>query len=90
MLETSLVESIANQVETQLIDDAVISSLRNAYPEVHFTYCIDDDIAAGSPVIEREKFNIYLIDGREHCLCLTNDYDTATGIVVAEVIEYDE
>jgi len=90
MLEENLVETIANQVETQFLDDVVISSLRNAYPEVHFTYCMDDDITAGKPVFEREKFNIYLIDGREHCLCLTNDYDAATGIIVAEVIEDDE
>jgi hypothetical protein len=90
MLEISLVETIANHIETQFLDDVVISSLRNAYPEVHFTYCMDDDIAAGNPVIEREKFNIYLVDGREHCLCLTNDYDAATGIVVAEVIEDNE
>jgi len=87
MLETNLVETIADQVETQFIDDAVISSLRSAYPEVHFTYCMDDDITAGKAVFERENFNIYLIDGREHCLCLTDDYDAATGIVVAEVVE---
>lgn len=90
MLEASLVETIANQVETQFLDDDAVNSLRNAYPEVHFTYCMDDDITSGKPVFEREKFNIYLIDGREHCLCLTNDYETATGIVVAEVIEDDE
>lgn len=89
MLEASLVDTIACQVESQLLDDSTIMSLRNAYPEVHFTYCMDDDIVTGKPVIERENFNIYLIDGREHCLCLTNDYDTATGIVVAEVIDED-
>ena len=90
MLETQLVETIADQVAAQIVDEATVSSLRKAYPEIHFTYCLDDDIVTGKPVIERENFNLYLIDGREHCLCLTNDYDTATGIVVAEVIEDDE
>ena len=41
-------------------------------------------------VLESKAFNVYLIDGREHCLCLTNDFDVATGIVLAEVIEDDE
>lgn len=90
MLESQLVESIANKVAGQILDEATVSSLRNAYPDIHFTYCLDDDIITGKPVIERENFNLYLVDGREHCLCLTNDYDVATGIVVAEVIEDDE
>jgi len=86
MLEVKKVSSISDQVKQHAyIDDAVVSSLRAAYPDIHFTYCQDDDITAGNPVIENKSFNIYLIDGREHCLCLTNDYDTATGIVIAEV-----
>jgi hypothetical protein len=40
-----------------------------------------------SPVIENPKFNLYLIDGRGHCLTMTNNHEVATGIVVAEVIE---
>lgn len=47
---------------------------------------MDDDLPNNVPVIENAAFNLYLIDGREHCLCLTNDYDVATGIVVAEII----
>lgn len=90
MLETQFVEQVANQVATQILDEATISALREAYPQVHFTYCQDDDIVTGKPVIERENFNIYLVDGREHCLCLTNDYDNATGIVVAEVVAEDD
>jgi hypothetical protein len=65
---------------------ANLSELRKQYPAIHFTYCMDDDLPNNTPVIERKYFNLYLIDGREHCLCLTNDYDTATGIVVAEII----
>jgi hypothetical protein len=65
---------------------ANLSVLRQQFPEIHFTYCMDDDLPNNTPVIEHKDFNLYLIDGREHCLCLTNDYDTATGIVVAEVI----
>jgi hypothetical protein len=88
MITNATTEEIAGLVEQQLpLDDAVISKLRNAYPEMHFTYCLDDDITSGKPVLEREAFNVYLIDGREHCLCLTNNHDTATGLVIAEKIE---
>ena len=65
---------------------ANLSVLRQQYPNFHFTYCMDDDLPNNTPVIEYKAFNLYLIDGREHCLCLTNDYEVATGIVVAEII----
>jgi hypothetical protein len=65
---------------------ANLSALRQQFPDIHFTYCMDDDLPNNTPVIEHKDFNLYLIDGREHCLCLTNDYDIATGIVVAEII----
>ena len=88
MLAVATVSDISEQVrQADFIDEDIVTSLRAAYPDIHFTYCLDDDITVGKPVIEENKFNIYLIDGREHCLCLTNDYDTATGIVIAEVIE---
>ncbi|MBI1423302.1 MAG: hypothetical protein GC149_07540 [Gammaproteobacteria bacterium] len=88
MISNATTEEIAHLVEQQLpLDEVVISKLRNAYPTMHFTYCLDDDITSGKPVLEREAFNVYLIDGREHCLCLTNDHDIATGMVIAEKIE---
>lgn len=88
MITNTTAEEIAHLVEQQLpLDDAIIGKLRNAYPNMHFTYCMDDDITNGKPVLEREAFNVYLIDGREHCLCLTNNHDTATGLVIAEKVE---
>jgi hypothetical protein len=63
--------------------------MRTEFAPLHFTYCYDDDISDRTPVIETDKFNLYLIDGREHCLKMTNDYEVATGIVVAEVIADD-
>jgi len=51
---------------------------------------MDDDISNAKPVMSDKDFNVYLVDGREHCLCLTNDYDIATGVVLAEVIDDEE
>ena len=63
----------------------VISILRHNYPHVHFSYCLDDDVTHGRPVFLGPSFNLYLIDGRDHCLALTMNAEIATGILVAEV-----
>jgi hypothetical protein len=86
MISTEQVNAIAAKIETMGVDETTVSSLRQQYQPIHFTYCMDDDLPNNVPVIENAAFNLYLIDGREHCLCLTNDYDVATGIVVAEII----
>lgn len=86
MITTNQVNAIAAEIEALGVDETTVSVLRQQYQSIHFTYCMDDDLPNNTPVIERKDFNLYLVDGREHCLCLTNDYDVATGIVVAEVI----
>jgi hypothetical protein len=86
MITKEQVNEIVVKIETLGVDESTISELRQQYQSIHFTYCMDDDLPNNVPVIEKEAFNIYLIDGREHCLCLTSDYDIATGLVVAEII----
>ena len=90
MINLESTQKIADEVKSKGLDYDTVAALRHSYPDIHFTYCMDDDITNGKPVLESEEFNVYLVDGREHCLCLTNDYDVATGIVLAEVIEDDE
>ena len=77
---------ITEEIKTLGLNDSVLSTLRQKYKPIHFTYCMDDDIANAKAIVETDGFNLYLIDGREHCLCLTNDFDIATGIVIAEII----
>jgi len=86
MISIEQTNEIAETCDRLGVDESVISTLRQQYPDIHFTYCMDDDIPNHEPVIERPGFNLYLIDGREHCLCLTRDYSSATGVVVAEII----
>jgi hypothetical protein len=86
MITSEQVNAIAAKIETLGVDETTVSALRQQYQPVHFTYCMDDDLPNNVPIIEKAAFNLYLIDGREHCLCLTNDYEVATGIVVAEII----
>lgn len=86
MITAEQAQEIANKIEALGVDESTVSALRQEYPGIHFTYCMDDDLPNNTPVMEHQDFNLYLIDGREHCLCLTNDFDVATGIVVAEII----
>lgn len=88
MIQVETVESIKTFLCQKGVDDAVVSQLREQWPEIHFTYCSEDDIHNGKPVQEADQFSLYLVDSSEHCLCLTNDFDTATGLVIAE--HYDE
>jgi hypothetical protein len=89
MIAEAQLQAVADRIATAYLDDALITQLRTEFAPLHFTYCYDDDISDRTPVIATEKFNLYLIDGREHCLKMTNDYEAATGIVVAEIIADD-
>jgi hypothetical protein len=87
MISPEQLQRIASVIRTQALNEAMVSSLRSDYPGIHFTYCMEDDIPNHEPMLESQGFNLYLVDGREHCLCLTRNYEYATGIVIAEVIE---
>ncbi len=83
-------EQVANKIEEIGVSEETIQQLRQHYPNLHFTYCLDDDIGRINPVLERSLFNLYLVDSSEHCLKLTRTFETATGFVLAEVIRDDD
>ncbi|MEF3074559.1 DUF6129 family protein [Methylobacter sp. Wu1] len=86
MITMEQTREIAGKIAQLGINESVLATLRQDYPGIHFTYCMDDDIPNNEPVLTHDDFNLYLVDGREHCLCLTNNPEIATGIVVAEII----
>ncbi|MGR8980055.1 MAG: DUF6129 family protein [Gammaproteobacteria bacterium] len=87
MISPEQLQDIAFAINAQPLNESAVAMLRSQYPGMHFTYCLEDDIPNHDPVLEYPGFNLYLVDGREHCLCLTRDYDQASGVVIAEVIE---
>ncbi len=60
-------------------------ALRSRFPDLHFTFCSDDDVMSEHPASELPGFNLYLVDSSDHCLCLTADKNAASGLVIAEV-----
>lgn len=86
MIAEQQVQQIATQVGRQaILSDDTARMLREQFPDIHFTYCMDDDIGHAKAVFSDSRFNLYLVDSSEHCLRLTNDHAIATGIVVAEI-----
>ncbi len=72
--------------------DARAASLRQRFPELHFTECSEDDISPRyKAAFSVSGFELYLISGASgHCLELTNDPASATGILVASKVDDDE
>jgi hypothetical protein len=70
------------------LNERTLVSLRSTWPDLRFTFCNDDDMPARLPaVLKRERFNLYLVNGSEHCLSLTDDPSQAIGVVLAGVDE---
>lgn len=70
--------------------EAGIATLRQTWPDIHFTYCSEDDVPARlTPVAEGEGFAVYLVSGAQHCVGFTNHLEAATGLVLASVSEED-
>ena len=87
MIVPETLENIANTA-TRLgeLDEASLATLKRSWPDLRFTLCSDDDMPARmSPALRRERFNLYLLGGGEHCLSLTEDPLQAIGVVVAAV-----
>ncbi len=90
MISDSRLAQIVQCVERQGLHPKILSQLRNAYPDLHFTYCMNADVINVSPAEKRQAFHVYLVDSREHCLRLTTDRKIATGVVLAEVSDEDK
>lgn len=83
-----IAEETIDRIDKLLIDNGLdedaVSRLRSMWPELHFTYCVDEDVCGPTAVRESDGFSIYLIDSRDHCLSFTSDATIATGLVLAE------
>ena len=84
MVKEEEVNSIAALLESEGGSGDVESLLRTSFPGVRFTFCSTDDISVRKPVKTLPEYEIYLYAG-DHCLTLSNDYEAAHGVVIAEI-----
>lgn len=89
MLNAETLATIAADIEQLGVSESTVARLRTQHRGLHFTYCLDDDVGDRTPAHAGAGFNIYLVDGRDHCLKFTDHLTEATGLVLAEVIDDD-
>lgn len=87
MITPRQITDIARVAIAEGLTPATLTDLRRIYPGVYFTSCLDDDIIETEPVLQGAGLNIYLVDGRQHCMRLTKDFQAATGVVLAVMTE---
>ncbi|WP_319529240.1 DUF6129 family protein [uncultured Cohaesibacter sp.] len=90
MIAEPILDDVVKALAGADLGEEISARLRKEWPDIHFTYCQDDDIAAATPVRECETFNLYLVAGGEGCISFTRDTDRATGIVVAEIEAWED
>ena len=86
-LDGETLDQMLSIILAQGISEETVRVLRASWPGVHFSLCQDDDVSGVDPVKSGPGLNLYLVDGRAHCLALTSDFEAATGLVVAEVAD---
>jgi hypothetical protein len=59
-----------------------VSTLRRDLSGLSITRCDPSDVDGEPPFREYDRYALYLVDGRDHCVQLCRDPGTATGIVV--------
>ena len=57
--------------------------LRRDFPGVQITRCDASDMGVEQPFREYPGYQLYLVDGNDHCWRMTLDPERATGVVIA-------
>ena len=84
------VVAVAQRALQAGVSENMLTGLRAQFRGMHLSYCNDDDVINASPYLQSPGLNIYLVDGREHCMTLTQDLEAATGLLIAEVNDEEE
>ncbi|WP_448205747.1 hypothetical protein [Azospirillum sp. sgz302134] len=69
--------------------DAAVRAVREANPDLSNVTGAHASVMAEDPYREEPGFNLYLVDGSNHCWLITNKPDSATGVVIAQRDEDD-
>jgi hypothetical protein len=69
-------------LSTAALDGATLAKLRQLGAGLTATRCDMADLADEAPFRSYARCALYLLDGRDHCMRITNDPGDATGLVV--------
>jgi hypothetical protein len=84
-LTTEQIDSIERSINVlHTAGQPLISGLRELFPGVVFVRCDAGDME-GPPYRSGEHHRLYLLDRSEVCIRMTDQIDSADGVVIAEV-----
>lgn len=85
MITPQLLEQLAAAAQI----DPLAATMRQRFPELHFSECSADDVSpCHRPVLGVDGHELYLIAGASgHCLSLTSDLSSATGVLLAALVD---
>ncbi len=77
------------QVGEAALLDGRAASLRQRFPELHFSECSEDDVSPRyKAAFSVDGYDLFYISGATgHCLEVTNDPQIATGILIASKVD---
>lgn len=70
-------------LETAAADHAAVSGLRRLAPGLTAMRLDRTDVRDETPFRSYANVDLYLLDGRDHCVKITSDPSVATGLVLA-------
>ncbi len=82
-ISTEQLREIDRLLTTSAADGATVTCLRKLGPGMTATRCDASDMADETPYRSYVHCNLYLLDGRDHCVRVTGDPTTATGVIIA-------
>ena len=85
MISEQDIDAIAQAARDAELGDRLTRELKAQWPDIHFTWCYDDDIQGARPVRQFKHFNLFLVTGAGGCLSFTSSPEQATGLVIAEI-----
>lgn len=85
MIDEATLTLVRDFVAEKGINATLLQELRGLVGDIHLTHCMDDDVCGPKPAMEFETFNLYFVNGADHCIGFTPDREMATGLVIAEV-----
>ncbi len=62
----------------------MVPEFRKRFPGIALIRCDPYDMSEEIPFRSFSGFDLYLVDGRDHCVKITRDPLDATGVVLAE------
>jgi hypothetical protein len=83
----ALSETVLGEIESCLAalgsGGNLTAEFRQRFPGISLTRCDASDMSGEEPYRRCPGFDLYLVDGRDHCWHITADAAVATGVVVA-------